>query len=254
MKFPEMQGLIRRRILTNFRVDPKVMQRHLPEPFRPKLLAGAAVAGICLIRLEQIRPLGLPAIVGLSSENAAHRVAVCWTTPAGEYREGVYIPRRDSNSLANHLVGGRLFSGKHHRASFDVHDDGSAIALSMRSRDGQVSLKLAAKVCDQFPNSSKFGSLEEASTFFEKGALGYSETTRRDHLDGLYLATKDWSMEPLEVLSVHSSYFEDPSLFPPSSVEFDCALLMRNVYHSWRSMPALRLSSARDRALSPIGA
>jgi hypothetical protein len=100
----------------------------------------------------------------------------------------------------------------------------------------------------------KFGSLEEASTFFEKGALGYSETTRRDHLDGLYLATKDWSMEPLEVLSVHSSYFEDPSLFPPSSVEFDCALLMRNVYHSWRSMPALRLSSARDRALSPIGA
>ena len=26
MKFPEMQGLIRRRILTNFRVDPKVMQ------------------------------------------------------------------------------------------------------------------------------------------------------------------------------------------------------------------------------------
>src|SRR6202022_39026 len=72
---------------------------------------------------SQTRPLGLPAIVGLSSENAAHRVAVCWTTPDGEYREGVYIPRRDSNSLANHLVGGRLFSGEHHRASFDVHDD-----------------------------------------------------------------------------------------------------------------------------------
>ena len=47
-----VRGVIRRRILVNFRVAPEVMQRHLPQPFRPKLLGGQAVAGICLIRLE----------------------------------------------------------------------------------------------------------------------------------------------------------------------------------------------------------
>src|SRR5687767_2154390 len=116
MALPTIHGVIRRRILVNFRVDPVVIQRLLPEPFRPKLYGSAALAGICLIRLEQIRPRPFPAAMGLSSENAAHRIAVEWTTPAGEEREGVYIPRRDSDSLVNYLVGGRLFPGEHHRA------------------------------------------------------------------------------------------------------------------------------------------
>src|SRR5262245_35657871 len=122
MALPTIHGIIRRRILVNFRVDPAVMQRLLPEPFRPQLLAGAPVGGICLIRLEELRPRPLPALVGLSSENAAHRVAVSWKTPSGEDREGVYIPRRDSNSLVNRLAGGRLFPGEHHRAAFSVVD------------------------------------------------------------------------------------------------------------------------------------
>src|SRR5438067_2357473 len=120
MTLPVIEGVIRRRILVNFRVDADVMQRQLPEPFRPKLLDGAAVAGICLIRLEQMRPQWLPLPVGMSSENAAHRVAVCWTDADGQPREGVYIPRRDSNSILNTLAGGRLFPGVYQRAHFDV--------------------------------------------------------------------------------------------------------------------------------------
>ncbi|MCA1829108.1 MAG: DUF2071 domain-containing protein [Myxococcales bacterium] len=107
LSLPAIHGVIRRRILVNFRVDPSIMQRILPPPFRPKLLDGAAIAGICLIRLEQLRPRPLPAAIGLSSENAAHRVAVSWTTPSGDEQEGVYIPRRDTNSGFNVLAGGR---------------------------------------------------------------------------------------------------------------------------------------------------
>jgi len=78
MRLPVIQGTIRRRILANFRVHPEVIQRELPSRFRPKLQNGFAVAGICLIRLEHVRPRLTPEIVGLSSENAAHRVAVLW--------------------------------------------------------------------------------------------------------------------------------------------------------------------------------
>jgi hypothetical protein len=49
---------------------------------------GMGIAGICLIRLKQIRPRSLPALLGLSSENAAHRIAVEWEEH-GAYREGV---------------------------------------------------------------------------------------------------------------------------------------------------------------------
>jgi uncharacterized protein YqjF (DUF2071 family) len=114
-------GLIRRRVLVNFRVDPVVIQRQLPSKFRPKFQNGSAVAGVCLIRLENIRPKLVPKGFGFSSENAAHRIAVTWEDETGPH-EGVYIPRRDTASLINHLAGGRLFPGEHHRARFRVEE------------------------------------------------------------------------------------------------------------------------------------
>src|SRR5947209_6404053 len=125
MKLPVIEGLIRRRILVNFRVDPDVVQNQLPSKFKPKLHHDKAIAGICLIRLEHIRPKFLPSIAGISSENAAHRIAVTWTDDAGMQKEGVFIPRRDTGSWLNHLLGGRLFPGEHHLADFKANDGDS---------------------------------------------------------------------------------------------------------------------------------
>ncbi len=121
VRMPAIRGLIRRRILVNFRVDPEVMRRQLPAPFRPKLLGTSAVAGVCLIRLEGIRPALLPTPLGLNSENAAHRVAVVWDEDT-QAREAVWIPRRDSNSLLAKLVGGRWLPGEH-RTEPDLYSD-----------------------------------------------------------------------------------------------------------------------------------
>jgi hypothetical protein len=46
-------------------------------------------------------------------------------------------------------------------------------------------------------------------------------------------------VEPLEVEEVYSSYFSDAEKFPAGSIWFDCALLMRDIEHEWRSAPAL---------------
>src|SRR5262245_16299490 len=100
MKIPIIRGLIERRILVNYRVDAEVLAETLPQPFRPKLIDGMGMVGICLIRLKHIRPSYLPSWLGISSENAAHRVAVEWEQN-GERREGVYVQRRDTNSRLN---------------------------------------------------------------------------------------------------------------------------------------------------------
>ena len=60
VRIPIIRGVIDRRILVNFRVDAAVLAKLLPEPFRPKLVAGAGIAGVCLIRLKQIRPRFFP--------------------------------------------------------------------------------------------------------------------------------------------------------------------------------------------------
>src|SRR5262245_44009815 len=171
MRLPRVHGTIKRRLLINYRVDPVVISRHLPPPFRPKLHDNSAVAGICLIRLENIRPRRFPPALGLSSENAAHRIAVVWEDETGSH-EGVYIPRPDTGSLVNHLAGGRLFPGEHQRATFHVTEEDDRIALHMRSADGQVELDVVARPAAQLPATSRFATMTEASAFFERGSLG----------------------------------------------------------------------------------
>lgn len=240
MRLPTIQGTIRRRILANFRVDPVVMQREIPSPFRPKLCKGFAVAGICMIRLDHVRPKLLPEITGISSENAAHRVAVVWEED-GRTSEGVFISRRDTNSLPNILLGGRIFPGEHHRSWFSVEESDTSVSLRMKSADGVVSVEIAANIADELPKTSIFPSLAEASSFFEGGAVGYSVTSDPGRLDGLRLKTNDWRVEPLDVSKVYSSYFSDETKFPKGSIEFDNALIMKNVAHEWHMVDDLYL-------------
>jgi len=233
MRIPVIKGTIKRRLLVNFRADPAAVQRILPKPFRPKLHRGFSLVGICLIRLEQIRPAALPGVLGLSSENAAHRIAVEWTDAAGTQREGVFIPRRDTSSLLNRLAGGRIFPGEHQPAQFSIVDIGGHVELSMQSLDGVVSVRVVGDESDSLPSSSCFGSLPEASAFFEGGSLGYSVTRDGDRFDGLRLRTLDWRMRALSITEVHSTFFADRKRFPDSSIQFDHALVMRDLLHEW---------------------
>lgn len=232
MRFSVVAGAIKRRILVNYRADPDVVKRILPEPFRPKLYKGNAVVGVCLIRLENIRPKGWPAIVGVSSENAAHRIAVEWDDQ-GRSREGVFIPRRDTGSMLNRLAGGRLFPGEHHSARFTVKDDGSHIDFKMKSKDEAVVVRLAGHQVEELPASSCFASLACASDFFEGGSLGYSVKNGSCQLDGLRLRTLDWRVAALSVSEVRSTFFNDRVRFPEGSLQFDHALIMRDLKHEW---------------------
>jgi hypothetical protein len=234
MRLPTIQGVIDRRILVNYRVKAEVAAHLLPAPFRPKLINGYAMAGICLIRLKHIRPTFLPVRVGVGSENAAHRFAIEWHQ-GGESREGVFIPRRDTSLWLNSFVGGRLFPGEHHHARFNVAESEDQLQVSFESDDGHAHVSVEAKLAESLPANSVFGSVGQASRFFEAGVLGYSVTRDPGRYDGVELRCKTWSVQPLAIESVQSSYFDDRRMFPDGTATFDCALLMRGVEHEWHT-------------------
>ncbi len=237
MRLPIIRGVIDRRILVNYRVSPEVVARVVPSPFRPQLVGGFAIAGICLIRLKNIRPRWVPGFLGIGSENAAHRIAVEWDE-AGAHRAGVYIPRRDSSSIWNTLAGGRLFPGVHHHSRFAVKETADSFSIDISNADG-THIAVEAQVAADLPATSVFGSLSQASEFFAGGSIGYSCARRAGMYDGLKLCTSEWKVTPLDVRHVESSFFADASIFPKGSVEFDCALLMRNIPHEWHGLGKL---------------
>ena len=213
MKFgiPTMHGIIERRMLVNFRVRPDAVRPLLPTYFRPKLVKGWAMAGICLIRLKDMFVRAVFRRCGLTSENAAHRIAVEWNQ--GGTREGVFIPRRDTSSRFQAFAGGRFFPGVHHPARFEAREQDGIIQLEMSSRDGNAAVEVHARPAPRLPATSVFASLEEASDFFARGSVGYSATENPACCDGLELHTARWQVEALTVEFVRSSFFDDKAGF-----------------------------------------
>jgi hypothetical protein len=249
MWLPVLRGFLDRRILVNYRVDPEFMQKCLPAPFRPKVVNGYGMAGVCLIRMNRIGPRFLPFPLVRSSENGALRFAVEWEQDGTTY-EGVFIPARYTTSRVAALAGTRLFPGRHYMAQFQVEETPDHFRIQLDS--AQLQLTVSARLATEFSGSQVFASLEDASTFFRNGALGYSEARRAGKFDGVELRIFDWKMSPLTVEQVACDFFDDTRRFPPGTAAFDHALLMRglnNEFHGLRSFCCLTAAEAQPQPL-----
>ncbi len=234
-----VHGIIARRILLNYRIDPESLSRVLPRPFRPNLYRGKAIGGVCMIRFQALRPRFVPSWLGITSENAAHRIAVKWEEN-GQTKEGVFIPRRDTNSWFNKTLGGSVFPGIFDRSQFQVNESDTQVRVRIEREDGEEEVCFAGHRAEAIPSTSLFPTIEEAAGFFSLGATGYSATREDGRYHGMELRCLDWTIQPLVVDEARSRFFGDPDRFPPGTVEIDCALLMRGIAHEWHSRPDLR--------------
>ncbi|MUK90756.1 hypothetical protein GMD78_20580 [Ornithinibacillus sp. L9] len=241
MPIKTIKGLIKRRLLVNYQVDPDVIQNVIPPPFKPKIIKGNSIIGVCLIRLEDIRPSLLASLsVGISSENAAHRIAVEWVEE-GIKKEGVYIFRRDTNSKLNTLVGGRLFPGVHKFADFEVSDCNGMVEFSMVSRDKEAEVHISGNECEALPEISVFSSIDEISAFFKGGEDGYSPNPKQNCVQGLCLQTDNWNMKPFMVDNLKTTYMQNKLNIPKEELQFDSVVIMRDVDHTWKKIPSIKL-------------
>jgi len=222
-----IRGRMRRRLLLTYRVDPEVARTVLPAPFRPQLVDGSAVGGICLISLTRLRPGWLRPDIGISTENAAHRFAVEWDE-GGRTRTGVYVTERHSSGLIPVLGGGRFFPGMQRRARFDVDESDTRFRVRMRADDARVVADL--ELTDRW-DSTLFPNVQDASDFYRSGAIGWSPRRGGGGAEGLELTASRWTVQPVAADEVASTFFD---ALPSGAAVFDSALVMRDIPVIWR--------------------
>lgn len=217
-----VQAQLRRRLLISYRVDPDVAASLLPEGFRPQLVDGSALAGVCVLGLEAIRPRWFAPRWGLRSENAAHRIAVEWDGPEGT-EQGVFIFERHSSAWHPVLFGGRLFPGVHHRARFTTREGSGRYALTMDA--GAHSIAADVEVGGEW-TSSFFDSVDEASEFYRAGRIGWSYRHDGREVEPVALASDEWAVEGARLHSLRSSFFD---ALPEGAAVFDSVVVMRDL-------------------------
>jgi uncharacterized protein YqjF (DUF2071 family) len=236
MRTPILCGVIKRRFLLNYRAEPEVVRRLLPAPFSPTLYHGYAIAGVCLVRVESVRPRGLPAWVGVNGENAVHRVAANWVDSMGQPHKGVFVARRDTDLWLAALFGRKLFAAEYHRARFAVEESAGHVEFACRSLDRAAEIHFSGDDALNLPASSCFKSLQE--DFFRTDSSRSTVIEDSQDLNGIAVESNEWKVQPIRVNRVFCSFFDDKNRFPPGTIEFDHALVMRDIAQVWHLAPA----------------
>ena len=243
---PDLQGTIRRRLLLNYRVAPDLIARFLPAPLQPATHRCWAIAGICLIRVDAVRPKGFPRFLGVDSENTALRVAVQWFEGAA-LKHGVYVIRRDTDQRINAWAGGRLFPGVNHLADFESLETETQLKMRVRTQDPSHHLLLHARETTHWPAESVFDNADEASAFHRAGSIGISESRVTGRYEAMELRTEGWATTIMEAAQVQSAFFNDTARFPVGTVELDHLLVMRNQPNTWHLPELPKLGDNRIR-------
>lgn len=220
--FKTLRAQVRRRLLISYRVSPEVAQTLVPDQFRPQIVDGSAVAGVCMIGLQSVRPGWIRPRLGFRTENVAHRIAVEWNE-GRVTRSGVYIVERHSSSLLPVLAGGRLFPGVQKRARFKLDETASRFRVAMSAPGTQVAVDV--ELGGPW-SSSLFPTVEAASSFHEHGAVGWSPRRDGTGVEAFELTSTDWKVEPGRVISVQSSFFEE---LPEGAAVLDSVVVMRDL-------------------------
>lgn len=235
---PKLAGIIARRVLLNFWADPEVVRRLVPEPLEVATHNGSAVVDICLIRLERLRLKGMPAPMGISAENMAHRVAIRYPSEQG-MKDGVFIWRRETDCEFLVQLGGCLFPGVHHRAEFDMTENESGLAFDVRTEQHETDVSFRASYLSGWQGTMLFPTFDDVWDFFERGDCSFSYAKRHRGLERLRLRALTWEMTPLGASDVQASFYENPAYFPAGSVGFDGACLMRSIPHEWDELASV---------------
>jgi hypothetical protein len=242
-------GRMARRLLVNWRVPIDAARNALPvggERLRPRAIGGFAVVGLCLVRLDHLRPAGLPAWVGLASENLAIRMGVEWDTTDGP-RGGVLVMHRETSSLANQVVAKRMGFGVHHPGRIVVREDRHFSEINAWGKRGEHS-HAHVVTARSIPNASVFKCMEHAESFFRGGETGYSPSMTPGVWNGLHLHLHWWSLQPMHVVAAGSAHID--RLFG-GTAEVDSAFIMRDIPHTWTPCGSKRLGYLPHRITLP---
>jgi hypothetical protein len=219
---PSVYGRLIDRYLFNFRVNPEVLESHLPpiEWLKPRIINGSGVVSFCLLRLEGVTLWPLPTQMGFDTVSCAYRCAVVDSSGASP-EPSVYVLGRNTNLPIASRFGSMLFSGAMKMIRTSIEGNGQHTDISASFLDGQKLFTARVRPAKAGRLDSKlFGSLDSFVDFIKGGASSYTPGTREGRYSRVDL-TED--SNHYEAIDAAVDYNRLDAMWPDADLVFDSA-------------------------------
>lgn len=233
----------------NYRVDPDALATLLPAPLEVEVHKGRGWVQILMSSLRDMRPKGMPALLGTCFYQVSYRAAVQYRVDDGSMRRGGYFVRSETNHPVMRAIGNALAEFKFHAfgaAEMVMLRDGDRLTAGVDPPPEFPSGKLVA-VVDTRPRAgppalSCWSSLQELheplvecyDALGVDGANGY-----------LYVLTIDrdpWKARFVAPDQIYSEYFDQGPL-GHGAAELDSVLHLAECRYRWRPLRRVALRS-----------
>ncbi len=167
-------GSIRPCWLFVYRLPAATARGLLPEPLRLVTRDGFAFLNIVVCRLRGMRPVPLPASVGLGYWHVAYRLHAWAKHEDGTMLEGLHFLRSDCDRLLIEKSGNLLTDFNFHRAGISVVESAAAVTGHIASADAPARFRIDRRLAPALAAGSPFATLEEAAAALKYRPFGLS--------------------------------------------------------------------------------
>ena len=225
---PDIRARLGERFIFNFRVEPDLLQRHLPAWLEPQLFDGSAVASFCILDLHDVTFRPIPGPLGLRNINCAHRFGVLEKESGNP---AVYVDERNTDSKLGAFITSLGFPGKH--PYVDARIEKSETDWTIAVRDDAESPLFHGRVrpAAEF-RSSLFASMDEFQEFLASGVRSFCPAVKASKWNVVDLHKKDSSYEPLAAEDVADRLLEHWAS-EGGAIEFDSAVRTAGGTYVW---------------------
>ncbi|XAM01670.1 DUF2071 domain-containing protein [Phycisphaeraceae bacterium D3-23] len=239
-----LRGRLADTVLLTYRTPADSVREMLPDGLELVQRGPWAFWSVVCCRVEQMRPIGVPAALGVGLHHVAYRLRVQAMTASAEVIDGLYFTHSDADAPLPPLfgaVGNRLTDLRLHRAEIAMNcgDDAMCVTVDPAASEAGYGLRLdlahapAARL-----EGSCFPTVEDARSFgrYPRAALSVhpskGDPERRTlHVMRVERVDSSWCETPVAVRDARLGYLD--AIGQGGQAELEWAVRLRPMEYRW---------------------
>ena len=217
--------------LVNFSIDPDVLARALPAPLKPSLFADRAWLSVVIAQMSGMRPVGVPAPLGITYNQVVYRAVV----RHGDAR-GVHFLRSDTDSRVMSALGNAMSFFAFHHAQIELERLDTVQSVRVRTPDEAADVSARFTPTAALPATSAFPDLATAKAQLVELFDAFHPRPGSPVTDVVSIRRDDWELAVVHDEVAHYALMDGGDVFPQGSAILDSVFAVTDLDYRWNRL------------------